>query len=59
MMVLWGAVFLAICLALNLVLWAVPLVLGSILGTTTLYIVMKSILRERHQMNPLEGVSPV
>ena len=40
-------------------LWAVPLVLGSILGTTTLYIVMKSILRERRQKNPLEGVSPV
>jgi amino acid transporter len=40
-------------------LWAVPLVLGSILSVTTLYIVIKSILRERHQKNPLEGISPI
>ena len=39
-------------------LWAVPLVLGSILSVTTLYIVMNRILRERHQMNPLKGISP-
>ena len=40
-------------------LWAVPLVLGSILSVATLYIVMQSILRERHQKNPLEGISPI
>jgi amino acid transporter len=40
-------------------LWAVPLVLGSIFIVTTLYIVMKGILGERHQKNPLEGISPI
>ena len=40
-------------------LWAVPLVLGSILGVTTLYISMKHILGKRHQKNPVEGISSI
>ena len=40
-------------------LWAVPLVLGSILSVTTLYIVMKRLLGGPHQKNPLEDISPI
>ena len=40
-------------------LWAVPLVLGSMLSVTTLHVVMKRLLRERIQKNPLEGISPI
>ena len=40
-------------------LWAVPLVLGSILSVTTFYIVLKRLRRERHHKNPVEGISPI
>jgi len=40
-------------------LWAVPLVLGSILSVTTFYIVLKRLRTERHHKNPVEGISPI
>ncbi len=40
-------------------LWAVPLVLGSILSVTTLYIAMKRLLGGPHQKNTLEGIPPM
>ncbi|MEO7560339.1 MAG: APC family permease [Nitrosospira sp.] len=40
-------------------LWAVPLVLGSILSVTALHILMKRIVGERQKKNAFKGISPM